>query len=81
MDLKRKEFVADFRPIDDECVCDTCRNHTRSFLHSIIVQKETVACNYITIHNVHYQVHVCVELSEGYLEISECMRELYIWIP
>lgn len=34
--LDRKEFRQDFRPIDDECSCYTCKNHTRAFLNSAI---------------------------------------------
>ena len=56
VDLRQKEFARDFRPIDSECPCSTCRMYTRAFLHVLITQKETVACNYITVHNLHYQV-------------------------
>jgi queuine tRNA-ribosyltransferase len=68
VDLKRKECAVDFRPIDSECSCDTCKTHTRAFLHSLIAQKETVACNYITIHNLHYQLSLMRELRESILE-------------
>lgn len=59
LDLKRKEFSTDFSPIDPNCTCVACRNHTRAGLHSLAVQKETVACCLLTIHNVAYQV-TCV---------------------
>ncbi len=56
IDLRKKEFAADFRPIDAECLCLTCRQHTRAYLQPLILQKETVACNLITVHNLTYQV-------------------------
>lgn len=56
LDLKRREFSSDFTPIDPDCVCVACRNHTRADLHSLAVQKETLACCLLTIHNVAYQV-------------------------
>jgi queuine tRNA-ribosyltransferase len=56
VDLKRREFSADFGPIDPDCGCVACRNHTRADLHSLAVQKEPLACSLLTIHNVAYQV-------------------------
>lgn len=34
--LARKEFKTDFRPIDPECSCFTCKNHTRAFINSLV---------------------------------------------
>jgi queuine/archaeosine tRNA-ribosyltransferase len=58
LSLKSKIFAKDFRPIDDQCPCSTCKNHTRAYLHTI-VQNETVSCHLLTIHNVAYQVILC----------------------
>jgi tRNA-guanine family transglycosylase len=68
LDLRRKDFATDFDPINRDCGCDTCQSHTRAFLHSLISQKETVACNYITIHNVHYQLSLMRDLRKSILE-------------
>ena len=56
MDLKRKEFSDDFQAIDGHCSCVACKNCTRAYIHSLIVQKETVACNLLSLHNVSYMV-------------------------
>lgn len=53
--LKGKQYATDFTPIDDRCLCSTCQNYTRAFLHSLI-GKESVACHLISIHNLTYQV-------------------------
>jgi queuine tRNA-ribosyltransferase len=36
--LARHKFKEDFRPIDEECGCFTCKNHTRAFLYASISQ-------------------------------------------
>ena len=45
-----------FDPIDADCSCETCRHQSRAALHTLLVQRESVGCNYLTIHNVHYVV-------------------------
>lgn len=56
LDLKKSSCAANFSPIDPDCTCRTCRDHTQASLHLLAVPKETVACSLITIHNLHYQV-------------------------
>lgn len=53
--LKKDIYAKDFRPIDENCKCSTCRQFTRAYLHTV-VQTETVACSLLTVHNVAYQV-------------------------
>lgn len=53
--LKQKQFSEDLQPINKDCKCFTCQNHSRAFINSII-GKEPVACHLITMHNIHYQV-------------------------
>ncbi|KAL0273981.1 UNVERIFIED_CONTAM: hypothetical protein PYX00_006529 [Menopon gallinae] len=50
--LKMHEF--DFRPVEEGCECLCCKNHTRSYLNSII--KEAAACSIISIHNIFFQM-------------------------
>ena len=52
--LKTKKYAKDFKPIDENCKCSTCKNYTRSYLHAIVTH-ESVACSLVTVHNVQYQ--------------------------
>jgi tRNA-guanine transglycosylase len=63
LSLKKKQFAYDMRPIDDNCPCYTCKNLTRAALHAIIT-KETVACHYLTIHNIAYQLELMRQMRE-----------------
>ena len=56
VDLKKREFASDFEPIDKNCPCVACTNHSRAYIHSLMTQKETVACNLVSLHNVCYMV-------------------------
>ncbi|MCP9265497.1 putative queuine tRNA-ribosyltransferase [Dirofilaria immitis] len=53
--LSRNEFESDFRPIDDNCPCSSCRNYTRAYIHSILNQ-ETVACHILSVHNLQHHI-------------------------
>uniref|UniRef100_A0AC35TFN1 Queuine tRNA-ribosyltransferase catalytic subunit 1 n=1 Tax=Rhabditophanes sp. KR3021 TaxID=114890 RepID=A0AC35TFN1_9BILA len=61
MHLTRKEFKLDFQPIDNNCTCQTCKSYTRAYLHSII-NKESVACHLISIHNIHHHLQLMRDL-------------------
>jgi len=62
--LKRRQFQTDFRPIDETCTCFTCKNHTRAFINSII-EKETVACHLLSIHNIHHHLDLMKRLQQA----------------
>lgn len=62
--LKSKQFKEDFRPIDENCGCHTCKRYTRAFLHTIVTQ-ETVACHLLSIHNIAYQMKLMKGIRES----------------
>jgi queuine tRNA-ribosyltransferase len=55
LNIKRAEFQRDPRPLDEDCVCETCRNHSRAYLRHLFVSGEILAARLNTIHNLsHY---------------------------
>lgn len=68
MNLRHKDHEKDFRPIDSDCTCFTCRNYTRSFLH-LVVTKVPSSCHLLTIHNLHFYMqfmaNVRASISDG----------------
>lgn len=68
VNLKSQESAADFSPIDRHCSCPTCQQHSRAYLHPLIMQKETVACNLITLHNLHYMLTLMRDLRQSIAE-------------
>ncbi|MBV98709.1 Queuine tRNA-ribosyltransferase, partial [Eschrichtius robustus] len=55
LQLKKKQYEKDFRPIDPECACPTCQKHSRAFLHTLLHGDNTAALHHLTVHNVAYQ--------------------------
>lgn len=57
INLKKKKYERDYRPIQEDCDCSTCKNYTRAYLHSVVTL-DTVACHLLSVHNVAYQVNI-----------------------
>lgn len=54
MNIKRKEFQLDERPIDEECGCYTCTNFTRSYLRHLFSVGELLSFRLNTLHNLYF---------------------------
>lgn len=63
LSLKQSQFRADFRPIENDCDCLTCRRYSRAFLHSIAT-KETVASHLLTHHNISFQLRLMKDMRD-----------------
>ncbi|CAH2218855.1 queuine tRNA-ribosyltransferase accessory subunit 2 isoform X1 [Pelobates cultripes] len=49
--LKEKRFREDFKPLLQGCTCYCCRNHTRAYVHHLLMSKELLAGILLMIHN------------------------------
>ena len=54
MILKNQEFEDDFRPLDEECDCYTCKNYTRAYLRHLVKANEILGARLISIHNIQF---------------------------
>lgn len=55
MDLKSKRYREDFGPLVQGCSCYCCRNHTRAYVHHLLLTNELLSGVLLMIHNFqHY---------------------------
>ncbi len=54
LNLNNSKHREDFFPIEEDCSCYTCKNHTKAYIHHLLKAKELIAASLITIHNVHF---------------------------
>lgn len=52
--LRRAEYVADRRPLEEGCSCHTCRQHHRAYLRHLLVNNELAGFRLLSIHNLMY---------------------------
>lgn len=54
LNLNNSKYRDDFTPIEPDCTCYTCKNHTKGYIHHLLHAKELVAASLLTIHNVNF---------------------------
>lgn len=62
--IKREEFRKDSGPLDPDCECYTCKNHSRAYLRHLFMNREILSMRLNTVHNLHF-----------YLDFFRKMRE------
>lgn len=56
INIRRQEFMRDFRPFDETCDCYTCQHYTRAYLSHLFRADELLANTLATIHNERFIV-------------------------
>ena len=54
LNLRNARHRDDARPIDEQCACPACRDHSRAYLHHLIATGEILGAMLLTWHNLHY---------------------------
>jgi queuine tRNA-ribosyltransferase len=54
LNLRNARHRDDSRPIDENCACPACRDHSRAYLHHLIRCGEILGAMLLTWHNLHY---------------------------
>jgi len=54
LQIKRREFASDPRPVDETCGCPVCRRFSRAYLRHLYVAGEILSMRLNTLHNLHH---------------------------
>ena len=52
--IRNAQYETDLRPIDEACLCYTCKNYSRAYLRHLDRCGEILAARLGSIHNLHY---------------------------
>jgi queuine tRNA-ribosyltransferase len=58
LNIKRAEYRADARPLDEDCDCAACRRFTRAYIRHLFVADEILGHRLLSLHNVHFLVRL-----------------------
>jgi queuine tRNA-ribosyltransferase len=72
--LKMHCYVQDRRPISEQCSCQTCRNYTRAYLHSLLKTNSPLAAQLITIHNICHMLTFMRDLRNSIVAGTEALH-------
>ena len=67
VNLMNEKFKEDFEPIEKDCNCYTCKNHTKAYLSHLFRGKEMLGATLATIHNTHFIVKLVDGMRESLL--------------
>lgn len=76
MDITKKEYAEDVRPIEERCECYTCQHFSRAYLHHLFRVRELLAYRLATIHNIHFVNTLMGEIrraiiTDSFLELKK----------
>lgn len=63
--IKNARYREDERPLDEHCVCYTCRNYSRAYLRHLYMAKEILSYRLNTLHNLFYFTSLLEGLREA----------------
>ena len=63
--IRNAKHKLSMQPLDPNCDCYTCKNHTRSYLHHLDKCKEILGSTLNTIHNLHYYQKVMADIRQA----------------
>jgi queuine tRNA-ribosyltransferase len=58
LNIKRAEYRADERPLDDGCDCAACARFSRAYIRHLFVSDEILGLRLLSLHNVHFLVRL-----------------------
>ena len=68
LQLRNAVFKKDFLPVDAECDCYTCRNHTRAYIRHLFNTEEILGLRLVSLHNINFYVKLMEASRKAILE-------------
>ena len=68
MNMRNAKYARDFGPLDANCDCPTCREHSRAYIRHLVKMDEMLGGILLTIHNVHFLLDLMRRAREAIAE-------------
>ena len=52
--IRNATYERDFRPLDEECDCYTCKNYSRAYIRHLVKTNEILGIRLLSIHNLRF---------------------------
>jgi queuine tRNA-ribosyltransferase len=67
LNMRNARHAEDTNPVDPDCDCPACRNHSRAYIHHLIKAEEMLGPMLLTWHNIRYYQHLTARLRAAIL--------------
>ena len=65
--LRNAKFRADEMPLEEDCDCPACLQHSRSYIHHLLKANEILGLQLLTVHNIRYMTRMLATVRSGIL--------------
>lgn len=65
ININNEKFKEDFSPVDENCGCELCKNHTKSYLRHLFAAKDPLGQRLASIHNLKFYMELMEKLRES----------------
>lgn len=74
--VKNAKYKDDFSPLDDNCDCYACKNHTRAYIRHLLNVDEILGARLLSIHNLRFLIKLMENIRKSieedrYLEFKD----------
>jgi len=68
LSLKTSRFALDPLPLDKDCLCYTCKNHSRAYLNHLVRINEMTAGTLLSIHNISFLIAITRKCRQAIID-------------
>jgi queuine tRNA-ribosyltransferase len=65
INIRNAKYAEDIEPLDKECKCRTCLNHSRAYIHHLVKSSEILGAMLMTEHNIFYYQDLMRDIREA----------------
>lgn len=65
INIHNAKYITDERPVDDECSCPLCKNHSRAYLRHLIASNEILGMRLAVLHNLYFYNKLAENIREN----------------
>lgn len=73
MNMRNAKYTHDLRPLDPQCSCPTCKNHSRAYIRHLVKQNEMLGAILLSIHNLYFLIQLMNRARDAI--IADCYDE------
>ena len=63
--IKNSEFIYDFSPLDKDCNCYSCLNHTKAYIRHLFKASEPTGPTLLSIHNIYFLINLVNQIRQS----------------
>lgn len=65
LNLMNAKYELEDKPIDEDCNCPACKNHTRAYIHHLFKAKEMLSMRLCVLHNLYFFNNMMEEIRNA----------------